>query len=196
MLAGSRRSAVDGVAANGEGLDERELVVAELRGNVELARREEQALAHAAVAHHAERLVVFAAVREAAAAGVTALAIDVRLDRAVVAGCDIGHAFAHGEDLDAEFVAGDAGVGKERHFAEEAAVVRPADADAVVAHQRLARRGRGGLREFEGAEFLRGVERDGFHGNVGGSMARRPAADKRGGAVRAKEWVGKAHDRR
>ena len=47
-------------------------------------------------------------------------------------------ALADGDDLDAEFVAGDARVAVERHFAEIAGVIGAADADAVDANDGVA----------------------------------------------------------
>src|SRR6185295_15843809 len=98
----------------------------QLRRDVELSGRDSEQRAKAAVAVDAERLVVDAAVGVAAGAGVAVLAVDVRLDRAPVAGRHVRHARADGDDLDAEFAAGDAGVAEERQLAEVAAEVGPA----------------------------------------------------------------------
>ena len=73
-----------------------------------------------------------------ALAGETLLAIDVRFDRAAVAGLDVDDASADFDDLDAEFMAGDARVAEERHLAEVAADVGAANADAMDAHHCLA----------------------------------------------------------
>src|SRR6266446_3022916 len=111
-----------------------------------------------------ERLVVLATVGVAAGAGEAALAVDVRLDGATVAGPNVGHTRADGDDLDAEFVAGDARVGEERHLAEVAAQVGAADADAVDAHQRVAGAGFGRLGEVDALPLFRRFELQGFHG--------------------------------
>ena len=194
-LAGLGGGAVDGVAADGERLDERKLVVGKLRGDVELAGRQEELLGHAAVAHHAERLMVLAAVGETAAAAIAGLAVDVRLDRATIARLDVRHARADREDFDAELMARDARVGVERHLAEVAAVVGAADADAVDADDRFAGGGRGRLRDVDPRELLRLVETDGLHrisyfpsglpDGRGSSPERRWPAPQRGAADRS-----------
>ena len=79
-LAGLRGGAIDGMTADGERLNERELVIGKLRRNVQLAGRQQEFLRHAAVAHHAERQVFFATIREASAATVARLAIEVGFD--------------------------------------------------------------------------------------------------------------------
>ena len=162
-LAGLGRGAVNGVAADGERLDERELVVGKLGRDVQFAGREQELLGHAAVAHHAEGLMVLAAVGEAAATAVARLAVDVGLDRAMVARLDVRHARADGEDLDAELMTRNTRVGVERHLTEIAAVVGAADADAVDAHDRLAGRGRGRFRDVDARELTGLVETDGLH---------------------------------
>ena len=88
-LVGPGRAAVDGVAADGQRLDQGELLEGERPRDVELAGGHEEAGPQAAVAVDAERLVLLAAVRLAAAAGVALLAVDVRLDGATVAGLDV-----------------------------------------------------------------------------------------------------------
>src|SRR5205823_15014268 len=82
MLARLRIYASDGVATDHEGLDERELFEAELVRDVQLAGVQNHPLAHAAVAHDAERFVVLATVRVSATARVTLLAVEIRLHRA------------------------------------------------------------------------------------------------------------------
>ncbi len=164
VVGGGDLGAIDGVTADGEGFDEGELIVGEGGGGVEFASGEEEEFGEAAVAHYAEGLVRFAAIGEAASAGVAGLAIDVRLDGAVHSGGDVGDMGADGEDFDAEFVAGDAGVGEEGHFAEVPCVIGATDADAVDANEGLVGGGWRGGGEGEGAEGERGVERDGFHG--------------------------------
>ena len=163
-LLGRRRGPVDGVAADGEGLDEGELVEGEVGRGVELPRRQQELRAQAAVAVDAQDLQLLAAVRVAAAAGVAVGIINIRLHGAAVAGLDVGDALADGDDLDAQLVAGDARVAEEGHLAEVAAEVRPADADPVDAHQGLAGSGRGGLGGVDEGEVLGGLQEQGFHG--------------------------------
>ena len=131
--------AFDGVRADAERLDERELIQRQLRGGMQLARGQHELLAHPAVGVDAEHLDVRAAIRLAPAAGDAFLAVDVRLDRAAVAGFDVVDALADGDDLHAEFVPEDARVGEERLLAVESVDVGAAHADAVHAHQGLAR---------------------------------------------------------
>ena len=113
-------------------------------------------------------------------AGVALLAVDVRLDGAAVAGLDVGHAVADRHDFDAEFVAGDARIAEERHFAEVAGEIGAADADAMDADDRFAGSGRRRLGDVDYAETLRLLELDGFHECVrpGG---RKPWVNLRGG---------------
>src|SRR5439155_1365737 len=62
-----------------------------------------------------------------------------------------------------ELVPRNARVSEEGHLAEVTAVVRAADADAVGAHERLARPRRGRLGNFNAAERAGFFELDGFH---------------------------------
>ena len=74
-----------------------------------------------------------------AAASKTAPAIDVRLDRATVAGLESVRLVAGVDDLDAELVPKNARVVEKRLPSSEGVEVGAADADAMHAHQRLAR---------------------------------------------------------
>src|SRR5437868_3535281 len=104
---------------------------------MQLARRHDELGPQTAVAVNPERLMLFAAVGVAALAGVTRLAVDVRLDGAMIAGLNVGDRSADLEHLDAEFVSRDARIAGERHLAEVAADVGAADADAMDAHKRF-----------------------------------------------------------
>src|SRR6266508_642231 len=75
----------------------------------------------------------------------------------------MGHNFAHSEHLDAEFVPRNARVTEEGHLAEITAVVRAANADAMDAHERVARTRHGRLGNFDAAERPRLFELNGFH---------------------------------
>ena len=57
----------------------------------------------------AEHLDLFAAIGPVAATGVTRRIVDVRFHGTVVARSNVDNAFADGQDLDAQFVAGYAG---------------------------------------------------------------------------------------
>ncbi len=84
-------------------------------------------------------LQLLAAVRVPAARRVAVGVVDVRLDRATVAGLDVGHVRADSDDLDAELMPGDARIAKERHLAEIPGNVRPADTNIVHAYERVVR---------------------------------------------------------
>jgi hypothetical protein len=106
---------------------------------------------------------VCAAIWFASAARDALAAVDIRFHRAVVAGLDVRHAFANGKNLDAEFVAQDARIGKERLFAVKSMDVRAANADAMNAHQRFACFGRCGQISGKDYQFPWLFEADGFH---------------------------------
>jgi hypothetical protein len=84
----------------------------------------------------------------------------------------VGDTVAGGQHLDAEFVAGDARVGEERHLAEVARHVRPADADAVDADQRLTGAGGCRFRHVDDGEPLGGLQLDRFHATLAGERVR------------------------
>ena len=138
---GCGRAAVDGVAADGQRLDQGELLERQLRRQVQLAGRDDELRPQAAVGVDAEDLQVLAAVRRPRRQAKHCLAVDVRLDRAAVAGLDVGHAGADRDDFDAQLVAGNARVAEERHLAEIAADVGAADADAMDADEGFAAAG-------------------------------------------------------
>src|SRR5205823_3471088 len=87
----------------------------------------------------AQRLVGFATIGVPAAAGVTFLTIEVRLDRTPIAGMNIGYPRTDIQDLHAQFMTRNARITEERHFAQIAGDVGAADADLVHPDQRLAR---------------------------------------------------------
>src|ERR1044071_1515488 len=130
---------------------------------MQFAGGQDHALAQAAVAHHPKRSMVLATVGMASTAGVTLLAVEVWLDGATIARFHLAHALADGEDLDAEFVAGDARVAEEGHLAQVTAVVRAADADPMNAQERFTRSGRRRFGRVNQAEALRFFELDGLH---------------------------------
>ncbi len=88
---------------------------------------------------HPERLVGFAAIGKSAPAGITALAIEIGLNGAAVAGAYFGHAGAYLHYLDAELMAGDARVAKKGHLAQVAANIGAANTHLVDAYECLPR---------------------------------------------------------
>ena len=116
-FAGFRVAAMDGVVADGEGLDEGELVVGEVVAGVELAGGDDEgAFAETAVVVDTDYLDAGAAVGVALLRGRGFGIVYVGLERAFVAGFHIRHALADGDDLQPELVAGGAGVGEEGEF--------------------------------------------------------------------------------
>ena len=160
---GLRVAALDGVVADGEGLDEGELVVGKVVSGVEFPGRANPGIAQAAVGVDAEDLHAGAAVRRALAAGGGVRVVDVGLQRALVAGLHVRHVRADREHFEAEFMAGDARVGKERHLSEVAREIGPADAHAMSADEGLARARSGWLGKLDDVDFLRLGELDRFH---------------------------------
>src|SRR5437868_3524606 len=91
------------------------------------------------------------------------LAIDIWLDRTLVAranGCDIR---ADGDHFDAEFMAWNAGVTEERHFPEVTAQVGSAYPNPLHAHQRLVAPWGVRLINFDAAKLLRFFQLNCFH---------------------------------
>src|SRR5436190_1209262 len=82
------------------------LLEAELAREVQLAGGDKEARTQPAITVDAECLVLLAAVRVPAPAGMAGLAVDVGLDGAVVSRPDVRHSRADLEHLDAEFMAG------------------------------------------------------------------------------------------
>src|SRR2546423_1641869 len=101
-------------------------------GNNELAT-------HPTVSMHAEYLQILTAIAVTFPARKAVLAIHVRLNGTAAAGLQIRPPRADRHDFDTQFVAGDARVTIERHFAEETAQVSAADADPMNPHQDFSR---------------------------------------------------------
>jgi hypothetical protein len=118
-----------------------------------------------AIAVNAEHFQPFAAVRPAAAAGVTVRVIDVRFDRAPVTGSHVRNILPDFKHLDAQFMSGNPRVAEKRHFAQVAADVRATDAHAMNSNQSFARSRLGWLRKIHAAELLRCFEGYCFHTN-------------------------------
>ena len=113
----------DRMAADGERLDQGELIVRQRARHMQLAGWDQKEGPQAAVAVNAERLMFLAAVVAAATAGVAGLAIDVGLDRTAVAGLHVRDAATDREHLNTQFMPGNTRVTEERHFAEKPGVL-------------------------------------------------------------------------
>jgi hypothetical protein len=125
---------------------------------MELSGRHGEERPQATVTVHAERLMVFAAIREPTPTRRTVLAVDVWLHAAAVARLDIRDPGTDGDHLDAEFVPRNPRIAEERHLAEVAAVVGAADADRMHADHRLAGRRCVRLRNLDISERFRLLE--------------------------------------
>src|SRR5262245_17929709 len=89
---------------------------------------------------HAEHLEAHTAVGLARAAGHARSAVEVWLDRAAIARRQLaGYIRRQRDDLDAQLVAEDPRVAEERLHAAEGVQIGATDADALDAHQRVAR---------------------------------------------------------
>ena len=110
-----RIAALHGVVANRQGLDEGELVVGKVFAGMEFARgNDERAFAKPAVVMDADDLDAGAAVGVAFFRGRGFGVVDVGLERAFVAGFDIGHALTDGDDFESEFMSRGSWIGEER----------------------------------------------------------------------------------
>src|SRR5438132_12495538 len=118
-------------------------------------------LAHPAVRVHAEALEGHAAVRLAPAAGDAVAAGEIRLTRASVPDRHARRPLPERDDLDAQLVAHDAREGEEGLVAPEGVDIRPADTDAMHAHERLTGRRRFRWRCLPVGEMARFIEDDG-----------------------------------
>ena len=105
---------------------------------MQLARRNDDPLPHAAVGVHAQDPQTFATIRSAAAAGQAVAAVEVRLHCHLVTNLHAINPRTDSENLGAEFVAEDAGIFEERLASAEGMQVGAADADAVDADEGVA----------------------------------------------------------
>src|SRR5271165_93731 len=117
-------------------------------GRVQFATRNDKHFAHSAIDMNSQHLQVRAAIRFATSAGDAATAIEVRLDRAAVAGFHVLCRTTHRYDLDAKFVTKDSREAEKRLPSIEGVDVGAADADAANAYQRFPRLDRRGERVF------------------------------------------------
>ena len=109
VFAFDKRRSIDGMTADRERFDERQLFVRKFCRGVKLMGGKDKTFAKAAVGHDAEHFEIRAAIGGAFPAGVAIAAVHVGLDGASIAGLDVGDARSDGKNFDAEFVAGDAG---------------------------------------------------------------------------------------
>src|SRR5439155_26661926 len=112
---------------------------------------------------NAEHLQPLAAVRPAAAAGVTCWIVDIRLDRTAVARSDVGHLIAHRDDFNAQLVSQYPRIGHERHLADIGADVSSANANPMDTHQRLAAARRQWFGQVNLTENFRSVQPESMH---------------------------------
>lgn len=167
-FAGLRVAALDGVVADGEGFDEGEFVVGEFVPGVEFVGGDGPiCFAESAGAVDPDDLDAGAAVGGALLRGAGIGVVDVGFEGAFVARFDVGDALADGDDFEAEFVAGGAGVGEEGELAEVAGEVGAADAHAVGADEGFAGAGGRGVFEVNGGDGFDVGEFDGV-GHGGG----------------------------
>ena len=137
--------ALHGVIADGERLDERELVIGKIVARMQLAGGHcEDALAQTAVVMNADDLDAGAAVRHTFFRSRGSWIVDIWFQRAPVTGLHVCDVTGDGHDLKAELVTGRARIGEKREIPEIAGKVGAADAHAMGADQCFAgtRRGR------------------------------------------------------
>ncbi len=104
-----------------------------------------------------------ATVGAALPAGEAVAAIDVRFDRAAVAGLEAVRLGPCVDDLDAQLMAQDPGIAEERLAPGEGMEVGPAHPDPVHPHEGFARPGLWGG-SILGDKFPWGLENDALHG--------------------------------
>src|SRR5207253_2565781 len=93
------------------------------------------------------------------------LAINIRLDGAVVAGFDVRNLSSYSDDFNAQLVTGNARVAIKRHLSQITGIVAATDADAMDANQRLAGLRLIRFRHVDLPEVQRFFQLDGFHGD-------------------------------
>jgi hypothetical protein len=159
------------VGADGQGLDEGELLEAERPGDVELVGRDDELVPQPALGVDAEDLKLNAAVALAAPAGDAGAAVEVRLDGAAISGLDVHDAGTNFENFDAEFVADEAGIGEEGLAAFEGVDIGTADTDTMDADEGFAGTGGAGGGVVGKGEAAGGFEDESLHMAGGRSVA-------------------------
>jgi hypothetical protein len=112
---------------------------------------------------------MLAAIREAAPARIALLAIEIRLDGALVARFYVRNALTDGQHLCPQFMPGDSRIGKEGHLAKISAEIGATDPDTLYAQQRFAWTGFVGPRDIRLTPALRFFEQECFHKSKRGS---------------------------
>ena len=133
---------------------------------MKFSRRNQESRPHAAVDMDSQDLQFFAAIRTAALAGEAALIVDIRLDRTAITGADVCHVRSDSEDFHSQFMSGNAGITVERHLAQVAADIGPADTDTVDPHERLAGARRRRFRDLNEFKFARLFELYRLHNHL------------------------------
>jgi hypothetical protein len=130
---------------------------------MQLAGRKNDPLGQAAVAHHAQGLIVFATICKTASTRIALPAIQIGLDGTSVARLNVRHTLAYGEHFNAELVSGDARIGKKWHFAQVTAEIGATDPNSLHANERLASGGRRWFRNIGLSPALGFLELKSFH---------------------------------
>jgi len=166
-FAGLWIAALDGVVADGEGFDEGELVVGKVVAGVEFAGGDGPVgLAKSPGAVNANDLDAGAAVGGTFERGAGVGVVEVGLERALIAGFEVGDSIADRDHFESEFVSRSAGVGEEGEFTKVAREVGAADSHTMGADEGFTGSGGFDIRNVDGGDFLNVGEFDGVrHGN-------------------------------
>src|SRR6185437_4037102 len=121
MLACLRLRAINGMAANAQRLHQRKLLERQLARWMKLSRRDDEPRPQSTISMHAQYLEALAAIGPPAPASQTLLAIHVGLNRATIAGLDVGDAGSHFQNFHAQLMARNGWIGEERHLPQKTA---------------------------------------------------------------------------
>ena len=130
---------------------------------MDFSRGQDDLVGESTVAHDTQRLVVFAAIREPARAGITCLAVDVRLDRTQVSCLDVGNAFTDFENFDTQLVARDPWIRKEWELSQVATKVGTTNPDAMDTNEGFSGCGLWWFRDIDEVPILGFGELKCFH---------------------------------
>ncbi len=133
-FAGFWIAALDSVVTDCEGFDQGELIVGKIVAGMELVSGDnEGAFTEATVVVNADDLNAGTAVGVAFFRGRGFGIVEVRFERAFIAGFYVDDAFANGNDFQAKLMTGSTGIGEEREFTEVAGEIGATDTHAVGA---------------------------------------------------------------